>query len=240
MTCLFYSTLLIDMFSQPTIFFIIIIFVGVIIFFINFYNTKNTILRELKKGKRKAIRHAKENEYIKIIGKAKYVNEPLIAPLSGRKCVYYHVLVERKGDKSWHNLIDETISQDFFIETKGEMALIKPNQPKNFKKIYLVKDHTKNSGFLNDATERLELYLKKHDETSTNFIGLNKTIRYREGIIELNENIAIKGIANWKSIKEPIEGYLHSKILLLKGSAGKKLIITDLPKALDLVKTNRE
>jgi len=55
---------------------------------------------------------------------------------------------------------------------------------------------------------------------------------YTEGIIELNEPIAVKGIAQWKLLKEPIEGYSYSKILTLTGVKKEKLLITDEPKAL--------
>mgnify|MGYP001825018531 CR=1 FL=1 len=37
-------------------------------------------------------------------------------------------------------------------------------------------------------------------------MGINKTIRYTEGVIELNEPIAVKGIAKWKVLKNAIEG----------------------------------
>jgi len=41
------------------------------------------MLREFKKSRKKPINRIQENEYAKIIGKAKHFNEPLEAPLSG-------------------------------------------------------------------------------------------------------------------------------------------------------------
>ena len=49
-------------------------------------------------------------------------------------------------------------------------------------------------------------------------------MRYSEGVIELNEPIAVKGIARWEILNEPIKGYSYSK--------KEKLLITDEPKAL--------
>ncbi|MDB4402173.1 hypothetical protein N9169_01765 [Algibacter sp.] len=78
----------------------------------------------LKKAE-KPINRIQENEYAKIIGRAKHVNQPLEAPLSGRKCVYYQVIVEVKGYKSWRRIINNEKHQDFFIESNSEMAIVK-------------------------------------------------------------------------------------------------------------------
>lgn len=199
-----------------------------------FYSDKNRILRELKKSRRKQISQVREKEYAKIIGKAKHVNEPLIAPLSGRKCVYYKVHIERKGNKSWHTVVEETKSQDFFLESNTELAIVKASfGTENNKRVHLVQDHERSSGFLNDASHKLNDYLAKHNKSSTNLLGLNKTMRYKEGIIALNETVAVKGIAKWKALNQPIDGYSYSRVLTLEGSSEQKLLITDAPKALE-------
>ena len=204
--------------------------VGVIAYY---FSNKKIMLREFKKTRKKPINRIQEKEYAKIIGKAKHVNEPLIAPLSGRKCVYYHVIVEVKGDKSWRKIINEEKYQDFFIESSSEMAIVKMSAlQKSMRRFHLVKDYKEKSGFRNDAPEKLEAYLKYHNKKSKGFFGVNKTVRYTEGIIELNEPIAVKGISNWKILNEPIEGYSYSKILTLTGTKKEKLLVTDEPKAL--------
>lgn len=216
-----------------------ILFIAAIVMMIvfgYFFSDKQRILRELKKSRRKQINQVRENEYAKVIGKAKYVDEPLIAPLSGRKCVYYKVHVERKGDKSWHTVVKETKAQDFFLETNTELAIVKANfEVDKNKRVYLEEDHKRNSGFLNDANHKLNDYLAKHNKSSTGFLGFNKTLRYKEGIIALNETIAVKGIAKWKALNEPVEGYSYSRILTFEGDPKQKLLISDTPKALEKV-----
>lgn len=198
-----------------------------------FFNSKNVMVREFKKTRKKSINSIKENEYAKIIGTARHVNQPLVAPLSGRQCVYYHVVVEVKGDKSWRRIINDVKFQDFFIESNTEMAIIKSAfLKKETSKFYLVKDYKENSGFRNDAPEKLEAYLELHNKKSTGLLGINKTIRYTEGIIELNEKIGVKGVAKWRTLKEPIEGYSYSRILTVEGTKKEKLLVTDEPKAL--------
>ncbi|NQX84993.1 MAG: hypothetical protein HRT67_03685 [Flavobacteriaceae bacterium] len=66
------------------------------------------------------------------------------------------------------------------------------------KRLYLEEDHKRNTGFMNDADHKLNDYLAKHNKSSTGFLGFNKTFRYKECIIALNETVAIKGIANGK------------------------------------------
>lgn len=210
-----------------------IIAIGGLIFLGYYFSNKQRILRDLKKTRRKQINRIQENEYAKVIGKALNVHEPLIAPLSGRPCVYYYVHIEQKGDKHWNTLIKKAQSQDFFLEVNGEMAIIQPNHnPKNG---FLVTDFETKSGFRNDASPELEAFLKAHDKKSTGFFGGNRTLRYKEGIIEIEEQVAIKGIGKWKVLKEPIEGYSFSRILYLTGSIENKLIITDLPEAMKRV-----
>ncbi|WP_339893260.1 hypothetical protein [uncultured Algibacter sp.] len=217
-------------FAIPILMFSAVAIIGGIAYY---YSNKKIMLREFKKSRKKPINRIQENEYAKIIGKAKHVNEPLEAPLSGRKCVYYHVIVEVKGDKSWRRIINDEKHQDFFIESNSEMAIIKMSSlQKSMKRFYLVKDYKEKSGFRNDAPEKLEGYLKYHNKKSTGLLGINKTIRYTEGIIELNEAIAVKGIAQWKILKEPIEGYSYSKILTVIGTKKEKLLVTDEPKAM--------
>ena len=217
-------------FLIPVFMFSTIILIGLLSYY---FSKKNRMLREFKKTRKKSINSIKRNEYAKIIGKAKHVGEPLVAPLSGRKCVYYHVVVEVKGNKSWRKIIDDVESQDFFISAASEMAIVKTSNLRvDSKYIHLVKDFSKNSGFRKDAPANLEAYLKKHSKKSTGLFGVNKQMRYREGVIEIDENIAVKGMAEWESLREPIKGYSYSKILTLTGTKKQKLLVTDEPKAL--------
>ncbi|MEL6810055.1 MAG: hypothetical protein AAFP76_01830 [Bacteroidota bacterium] len=197
-----------------------------------FFSPKNIILRAMKKVDATSISRVQNDAYVKIIGKAKNVKEPLVAPLSGRPCLFYQVLVlKKRGKNGWDTVIDQTRTQDFFIEVQGEMAMVKMDGSQAFRKIYLDKDHKKTSGTWNDPTPRLEAFLQQNGISSKGFFGFNKTMRYQEGIIELDERIAVKGIGNWKSLGEPIEGFHYSKILSISGNKDRKLLITDLKKA---------
>jgi len=214
--------------------FLAVITAGIVTFY---FSSKNRILRELKKSRKKSLNSIKKNEYAKVIGISKPIKAPLTAPLSDRICVYYHVTIEVKRDKNWRKIIDHTESQDFFIVTNTEMAMVKTSDLNpSFKHIHLVNDFNKTTGFRNDAPEKLEAYLKAHNKKSTSVFGFNKQMRYREGVIELDEPIAVKGMAEWQKLNTPMEGYSYSKIITLTGTKKQKLLVTDEPKALKPIK----
>ncbi len=208
-----------------------------LIVFSTFFSKKNRILRELKKVRRKAIHNVRSNEYVKIVGKTKYAGTPLVAPLSKRKCVYYDIKVKEKRGKHWKNIIDDVQFQDFFIQAGTESAVIHLSDKRaNEKRIHLVADHTFSSGFLNNADEKTEQFLKQYGKNSTGTLGFNRTIRYTERIIELDEEIAVMGIGKWTTIDTPIDGYSDARVLALTGTKEQKLLITDEVKALERVK----
>lgn len=213
----------------PIIIFIVVIVFVTIIGVNYFFSKKKAVLRELKKSSTKKVKLVRENEYVKLVGKALGGNEPLIAPLSQRECLCYYVIVEKKGNKNrWYKYVEEEQFQDFFLKTEDDMVLVRPSKTLiDFQKTYYVIDHKDRSGFLNDAKPRLETYLKSFNKKSYGILGLNKTLRYSEGIIESNEKITVKGIAKWKIVSEPIKDYNNLKILTLEGNAQEKLIITD-------------
>ena len=213
-----------------------VIGVGALIFVGVYFNTKNKILRKLKKARRKNIQNVRENEYVKIIGKAKYAGEPLIAPLSKRKCVYYDVKVKEQRGKHWKNIINDVQFQDFFIQTGTDNAAIHLNTRRGFeKRVHLVADHAFSSGFFNNTDEEVERYLGQYGKNSRGAFGFNRTMRYTERIIAVDEEIAVMGIGKWTTIDTPIDGYSDSRVLTLSGNSKQRLLITDEPKAMERV-----
>ncbi len=214
------------------IIFIAIVTVAVLSFF---FNKKSILLRELKKSKATTISQIQSGEYVKLKGRALRTTTPLEAPFTGRQCIFYQAKVLRKGSKnSWHKVVDATQTQDFFLEQNGEMVMIKMDLDADFRKILLEKDSIQNSGTFENPSQRMMDYLEDHGVNFQNILGFNKRLKYEEGIIAIDEKIVIKGVAQWKSLQQPIEGYSYSKILSLTGEKDRKLIITDLKKAVQI------
>lgn len=212
---------------------LIILVIGVIVFFNYFFSAKQVVLRTLSKIQHKSIGSLKTNEFIKISGKALHVKEPLIAPLSRRKCVFYSIKIQKRvsnGKSShWKTIIKDEKTQDFFIDNNGDFIIVRPVQsPKNYIS-YLVKDKKTSSGTFNDATHEFEALLSQYNIDSVNFFGFNKSLRYTEGIIEIGEKVTVAGIVKWKTLSEPIPDYPYSKIPEFVSEGKHKIIITDLP-----------
>lgn len=215
------------------LFFFISIVIAFVLFIVFYFNSKQIIKRTLRKiPNTRSIISIRKNELTKITGKALHVQEPLIAPFSKRKCVFYNIVIEEKrrsnNSSRWVTILDRDEIQPFFIEKNGDQLIVNPTKkPKNYKR-YLIKDSTVSSGTFNDPTPEFEALLKRYNIKGTNFFGFNKSLRYSEGIIEVGEEITVAGIANWKELNESIEGYSYSKIATLESRDKQKLIITDL------------
>ncbi len=214
------------------------IFMGIfliIVISIFYFNKKMILIRKLSKSQFKSISQFRTNELTKIMGKVLQTHEPFVVPFSKRKCVAYEIKIEQKvssGKNSrWKTLVHKEDIQDFFIEERGEVVMIKPTKsPKNYHS-YLVKDKSVSSGTFNDPTPEFLKLLEDFNIKSEGFFGFNKTLRYSERILEIGEIVVVAGIAKWKSLEQPIEGYNYSKIAALESTNEQKLFITDLPEA---------
>ena len=100
-------------------------------------------------------------------------------------------------------------------------------------KNYLLEDAQYSSGFLNDASETLQSYLKKHDRDSVSWIGLNNAIRYKEGILEEGELIAVTGKGNWKRKSEIKLDIPAEKILVIGAHDNEPVYFSDDPVVLE-------
>lgn len=202
--------------------------VGMIIYgFI--FNKAAIVKRKLRKTQEKSISTFQNNEVAKVVGEIKYVEQPLIAPLSGRKCAYYYVHVEeyRSNGKSssWHTIIEEEISGNVVLKEGNSYALIETGLVKS----YLITDAKYSSGFRNDATQVLDNYLKKHGYKSTSFLGMNKSIRYKEGILEQGEKVAVVGKGTWKKKSEINLDIPAQSVLVIGAHENRPVYFTDDP-----------
>ncbi len=173
------------------------------------------IKRKLKKANGVKISMFQEGEVAKVVGQIKYINPPLITPLSKRKCSYYSITVEHRvssGKSSrWETVIEEEKAQDVVIKDGNSYALIDTSLIKS----HLIPDQQYSSGTFNDATQELEEFLAKHNFKSTDFFGLNRTLRYYEGVLEEGEVVAVLGKGNWKRKAEVKLDIPTEKILVI-------------------------
>jgi len=151
--------------------------------------------RELKSAQRVPIRKVADGTTVKIGGRLSYAGDPLEAPLSGRACACWQVVIERQvrsgNSCEWEELIRDQEARSFFVEDETGRALVEARNPA----VALNQDAHFSSGTFNDATERLEAFLASHGKTSVGLLGFNIDMRYREGVLEEGEVVSAWGRA---------------------------------------------
>ena len=174
--------------SQVIIIIVVVLIIAAIAFISNYYSKEAIVKRKLKKAIDKKISDFISGDIAKIVGKVEVVGEPLTAPLSGRKCGYYYVLIEERvsSGKShhWKTIIEEEVAGRFVVRDGRYCAHINTQNVKS----YIVQDRVYKSEFGEDATAVLEKYLNDHGQKSEGYFGMNKTIRYKEGVLEEGED----------------------------------------------------
>lgn len=223
--------------NDAHLFLITIVLVGLIIVYSYFFSTRAVVIRSIRKQSEKSIANLQENRIAKIIGSAVPIAEVLSAPLSHRKCVYYKVIVqeERGGkNKTWRTIIEDEKSQNFIVESRSGKAIVKMINYKS----HFIEDKKFRSGTFNDPTLNLEQYLELFGKKSTNFIGFNKKMRYKEAVIEIDEKIAVLGHVKYENSNSYGVASNYSKIPVIQTKGKVLLMLSDDPKALQK-KTNQ-
>lgn len=194
-----------------------------------YFSKKAVVRRKLKKAIDKKISDFISGDIAKVVGKVEFAGEPLIAPLSGRRCAHYYVLVEEKvssGKEShWKTIIEEEVAGKFVIHDGRYCAHINNQNVKS----YLVEDRRYSSGHGNDATPELERYLNAHGYKSEGVFGWNKSIRYKEGVLEEGELIAAVGRGEWKTADQVQLPDTYDRVLEISATDKEPIYLSDDP-----------
>src|SRR5262249_46536418 len=134
-----------------------------------------------------------------------YEVQPLVAPLSGRPCACYEVVVEELhgGGKHrrWRKVIHELVACDFVLRDQTGKAVVRGSGAQ----LLVHQDANFRSGFFNDSMPHLDAFLARHGRSSRGWI-FNKRIRYNEGVLEANEPVVAYGYARWEPDPTPDPG----------------------------------
>ena len=189
------------------------------------FSSKYIVIKAFKKAKTKAISNLSTKAYVKIVGHVKPTNKILIAPLSGKKCIYYKFTIQVKDKKNWKQIINHTQCTDFFIEDSSGIALITSSAINKNTSVMHITNLLKES--LKPNNKKIKSYLKTINKKELNTYGI---LKCKEVIIEQNCKVGIKGLTSWKTLQHTIKGFAYSKIISLSGTKQKKLLITDAAK----------
>jgi len=200
-----------------------------IILFSWYFSKKAIVKRKLKRATYRHFNEIRRGEVARLVGKVEFIDQPLKAPLSGRTCAYYHVLVEQRvstGKSShWKTIVEEEAASKFVLREGNSYAYIRSEKIKS----YVVDDIEYKSGLWDDASSELEHYLNNHQIESVNLLGFNKTIRYREGVLEQDEDVAVLGVGEWHNASDIGLPPQLGRVLLIQSPKDDAVYLSDSP-----------
>ncbi len=91
----------------------------------------------------------------------------------------------------------------------------------------MVFDAKFSSGTFNDPSNRLIQYLEQFGKESTGMLGFNKTLRFREGILEIGEKVAVLGEGRWKDVYEPDLPVSFGRVLYIQATKEMPIFLSD-------------
>ncbi len=201
-----------------------------VVLFVSFFWSRDARLkRRMRKLPRRSIRDTPEGVDARVSGRLRLVDDqpPLHAPLSGRPCAAWRVVVqERRGsgnNRRWVTIVEDQASTEFILEDGTGRAVIDGTA------ITVIVDIDDTGGIgMFEESPQLERFLT---ERGISFTGLlwRKTFRYREGILEAGETVTVAGSGTWEADPSQLGGGYRDvgKRLLVKALSDGQLLATD-------------
>lgn len=211
---------------------IIAIVISSIAYAVRYHSMVQKLKRQLRASPVHTLTSMPDNAVVRIVGQAFAVGEQgptLYAPLTGRPCLMYIVIVEERVGKSMEQIIREQGSVSFVLADSTSTALVDPTGAQTV----LTFDCATHSGTFDPANAIEKALLARHGEQSTNKL-FNRNLHYREAVVEVGETVAVLG----SGVRNPeldsatnVEGHDTRPRVLFSSSAKFPLVISDWPNA---------
>lgn len=213
----------------PVIAFVALLIAGGVLYY--FFGTADKRLKRriLKLPIGESIAQTPENQDVRVSGTLAYLEgkPPLTAPISGRPCAAWRVIVEERRkhseSSSWHKVIDDAGSTDFALEDPSGRAIVDGT----VLSLALDFDASGGQGFFNPASPALAAFMESRGVSTRGFL-LKKTLRAREGILEAGEVVTVAGNGTQMNDPSVQTGYRGSaKLLHVKALSSGELLASD-------------
>lgn len=233
-------------------------FLWLSIYLYSYFWGKKKLIRTFKEVDLHNIRDCVDDEIVRIQGKLIPLDDYLTAPLTQRLCSAYtlraSVEVERvstsgsgthvRTETAWETLKYIELAQTFLIKCGEYYALIEPTNARLIIHTDKIHDETNyetdKGGFLTDReNEKRRIALEAIGISSRQYTGVYaKNIKLAEGVLELDEEVAVLGSGKWIEVSESIESdYLKSqnikRVFMVKQTDHQKLFISDSKELLE-------
>jgi hypothetical protein len=187
-----------------------------------FFSRDARARRKLARTPVQAIAAATPGTTARLTGTIAVLDEQLTAPMSGRRCAYYLATVHeyRSNGKSgsWVEILREERHVDFLVRDSSGAAHVVMDVPH----VVVVRDHNTRSGTFDDPTPTEAAFLEAYSKKSTNFLGLNRSMKYSEGTLEFGEEITVLGATR--------RGEGDIRLVIESPLEGGQLLLTDHPR----------
>lgn len=164
---------------------------------------------------------------VRIAGRVELIGPPLIAPLTGRACVYFDAAVfdDRYRGRyiTRYKDISEVNGISFMLNDGTARALIEASPTY----MSLTYDMNATSGLFEPTSPVQRAFVERLGGTTPEGVAglLNKQLHYREGVIHVGEVIAVMGVCT----REPDPGAPGQTRIRMAGNSERGLLISDAP-----------
>jgi hypothetical protein len=191
-------------------------------------NGDRKVKRRLRKAPRRSIRHLPDRTYARFSGTVLPIDSPLVAPLTGRPCTFWRVIVLEKRGKGYGEVLRREAGKDFSIRDDSGTLLVRVTGAKLAVEI----DGNASSGVWRDPSPELERFLAANGEETTGWI-LNRQLRCNEAVIEEGESVTVAGVVHAEpdpEAQQKISDYRETPMrMILDGARDAPVLITDDP-----------
>ncbi|MBU2918488.1 hypothetical protein KO505_11025 [Psychrosphaera sp. F3M07] len=226
--------------------------IWLIAFIYSYFWGKRKFIRTFIEVERKSLNDCVDGQVVRIQGVLKSIGEPLVAPFSRKQCSTYETRALRQEDvvttkghgthveqkTIWETIKVVSDSKDFLIRCGEQYALIRVDdcQMKIHEDIaHDEPDYERDrGGFLTEAeNNKRKEALEQMGLQPRSYIGVYAAnIKFEEGILEPDEQVAVKGQGKWIATAElpdlsEIAQQGIEKVFEIKAGDNSPLVISD-------------
>lgn len=194
----------------------------------HFFSREATTKRALRRAHRTCVSQARDGQLVKLVGRVHFLGNPLVAPLTSRRCAYYAVWsVGDPGTPAATMPPCNESGQDFLLQDATGTALIHLTNAD----VVVERDgqYQATMGMPPHLAQFLHTYARGSQGRVQN------PFDFREGVLEEGEQVAVIGRCTWQldprgSTDTSVINYRDPpKILVVQPPPNGKVLVSDDP-----------
>jgi hypothetical protein len=161
------------------------------------FDKNERIRRLMRRARTIPIRDVRDGQVAKVVGRVRPPGDPLIAPLTGRPCIYWEIEVTEWEGTHARQITRTHDQRDFLIDDGSGRALIQ------LRRAAIAARVDARWARHDDADERTRGALRALGIAAADGVGKPRQLTYWEAVIEPGEEIAASGRCEWQADPDP-------------------------------------